>query len=383
MTTFSSLTAVIPSFQGDRSVSLCVMVVSLVLWGMCVTPLPGHTKMVKMSQEEMRSVRGQTLLDFTIQQGKTHATGSNYTIDNRNLHFVRLQANMEAKIAPPTNGDGDFTQNGAYIQNGKIGHWNDDGAFSSDGYMDNGASVWNSGAVGGSQASGAQWDLNSTAISLAPKGSQQPSSIQTGNYPVRMRGPYLELAYKNMDNNNPDDNRLVGVRIGMRGIRGLLGFSKGGDNTGIGNKTSAIDVVSGAMKAEVDNDLSGITCAGHRVGSCNITLPGDLGDLPLVGGIVGDIGGSVLNGLEIFEGLYLGGNLTESGSRYGDQDGWTEDFWLSMNSQDIFWDYANPAVNAGDRSGVNPEDARFHTDGKGFWLHVTDDVEAEDTIFAD
>lgn len=56
-----------------------------------------------------------------------------------------------------------------------------------------------------------------------------------------------------------------------------------------------------------------------------------------------------------------------------------------MNRRDIFWDHANPAFNAqpasdNDPSTPTPQNARFNTDGRGFWIHLTDDVQAEDKI---
>jgi hypothetical protein len=319
---------------------------------------PGQAELEKMSEEELSEVTGQELLDFTIEQGQTNITGTftpncewhcsnndyEINIDNTDIHFTRLGLDTRIQIT----GDDGSGQDGLRIDNLKLGHYQNtnsgigsgeggfvtgdlDGSAGESFYHGpnffgyNGVTVRNSDRNdAGSNYNGSdRFDISGEGLVFDVAGAN------AGSRQVVAKGPYVELAYENFDSNYPD---LVGMRLGFEKIKG-------------GAQIDALNHVSGTILAEDFGDADIGNCAGHRMYEC----PGDLANV-----------------LNLFGELALGSNNGFA----GDGDGWTEDFWLSWQAQDMFWRHNNPAAETS-----NLDEARFNTDGAGFWLHLTDDVE--------
>lgn len=310
-----------------------------------------------MSSSELRQVSGRELLDFTIEQGQTHVSGSfgtdcswgscansySYTVDNTNLHFTRLGLDARVELT----GDDSTGQDGLKIDDLKLGHYDntdqgvghEDAGFVTGGDAPAGTSFYHGpdfnayngvtvrccGANndGANYNNSTSWDISGDGLVLDVAGAN------AGSRPVIIEGPYVELAYENFDSNYPD---LVGMRIGFEKIRG-------------GAQIESLNTISGSIIAEDFGDADIGNCSGTRMYNC----PGDL-----------------VNVLDMFGEFAWGSN----NGTVGDADSWTEDFWLSWNAQDIFWRHNNPAAET-----TNSTEARFNTDGAGFWLHMTDDVE--------
>lgn len=332
--------------------SLAILLIS----NFVASPGPVTSEMEKLSNEELSEVTGAELLDFTIEQGQTNVSGSfsrstscgwhctntytyNYNIDNTDQHFVRLGLDARIEIT----GDDGAGLDGLQISDLKMGHYDDSnqgvgtdqgGFITGSGDGTAGESFYygpnftgHNGCVGCSNNDNSNsWDVNSDGLSFDVAGAN------AGGAQVVAEGLYVELAYDDFNG----DPQLAGVRVGAEKIKG-------------GAQIANINQISTSIRAQDFNDALGVdgsvSCAGHRMTSCST----DLG-----------------NAFDLFGELALGSNNGFS----GDGDGWTEDFWLSFNAQDMFWDHQNPAAGT-----TNASRAEFHTDGAGFWLHLTDDVE--------
>lgn len=352
--------------------TLTILFLGLVLLSNLISlPEPATSDMEQMSNEELREVSGQELLDFTIEQGQTTASGTigsystscgwhcsntytyNFTVDNTDQHFTRLGIDARIEIT----GDDGSGLDGLRVDDLKAGHYDNtnkgvgsgDGGFMDKTTCSGGGSPTCTGMAGESFYHGPAFNNyngmitrnsnknndgsnnnNSNSFDIDGNGLVfDVAGANAGGQKIVIEGPYVELAYENFDSSFPD---LVGMRVGFEKIRG-------------GAQIDGINQISTTIRAEDFNDLGLANCAGTRIDGC----PSGVG-----------------NALSLFGELAFGSNNGFS----GDGDSWTEDFWLSFNSQDIFWRHNNPAAGT-----TNGDKARFNTDGAGFWLHVTDDVE--------
>lgn len=280
-----------------------------------------EAKMQTMSNSELREVSGQAgLMNLDMHDGNVNE-GS---VDNTDLTFVRLGLNTRITgladrqgCEPPncdrTPGTSNLVCTDAYdagcslddgsafkINQLKIGHY------------------WD--------GNNHEWDIEGSSFEL-PNGDRGQ---------IVARGPYVNLAYKGVEDGNVDNNELVGFRVGVKKIKG------GG--------TFNLSQLSGAFRGSDFNTpcyFGGcVNVRGHRM----------------------DGNAKLFN---LFSKLSLG----NGGSEFGDDDGWTEDLWLSWQQQDIFWEKQNPAFDWDNQTtAFGTGETEFHEDGKGFWMHATDDV---------
>lgn len=337
--------------------SVLIGVIGLIVLSQFVaSPEYVTSEMKKMSEEELSEVTGAELLDFTIEQGQTNVSGSfsrdtcgwycsnpytyNYNIDNTDQHFVRLGLDARIEIT----GDDGSSLDGLRIDGLKAGHYDDSehGVGSGDGGFITGTG---DGSAGQSFYYGPHFNGHNGCVSCSNNDNSNSFDLDgdglvfdvaganAGGEQVVIEGPYVELAYDDFNG----DPQLAGIRVGMEKIRG-------------GAQIESINQISTTIRAQDFNNAGGFdgsaSCAGHRMNDCSTT------------------GGA--NALSFFGELAFGSNNGFS----GDGDSWTEDFWISVNAQDMFWDHNNPAAGTSNASA-----AEFHTDGAGFWLHATDDVE--------
>lgn len=341
--------------------SVPVGVIGLIVLSQFVaTPEYATSEMKKMSEEELSEVTGAELLDFTIEQGETNVSGSfsrcpgswgctsytyNYNIDNTDQHFVRLGVDARIEIT----GDDGSSLDGLRIDGLKAGHYDDSnqgvgsgngGFITGTGDGSDGQSFYygpnfngHNGCVGCSNNDNSEsFDLDGDGLVFDVAGAN------AGGAQVVIEGPYVELAYDDF-NGSPE---LAGIRVGMERIRG-------------GAQIDSINQISTTIRAQDFGNAFGAdgsaSCAGHRMTDCSTTAGA--------------------NALNLFGELAFGRDNGFSGDgTEADGQTWTEDFWISLNAQDMFWDHNNPAAGTS-----NAGAASFHTDGAGFWLHATDDVE--------
>ena len=133
------------------------------------------------------------------------------------------------------------------------------------------------------------------------------------------QGLYIELAFRDW-NLGASGRELVGMRLGLPHVRGDIGIAD-------------INTLSGFLKASL---LITLNIRGHREDGLLVTLA---------------------------DALAQGVGLDD-----------TSDFWLSLNRENIYWEYMNPT-----NSGAMPDDndVRDHTDLSGYFLHVTENVGAK------
>lgn len=317
----------------------------------CVVPAQGA--MEKMSTQELREVAGRNLLDFVIENGSTNVTpsvgdlagafsSSELNIDTTEWTYTRLELN--AIIT------GEFIdgENPAEIENLKLGHYDDSGNdqngsssdvthHDADGFCND--STGQCDGVGTSfhnPSGGSGWDLRMDDLYIGRDGPNQ-----NFDQPA-MKGPYVEMVWDNMQNADPSDNKLMGIRIGLQGLQG--GFT-------LNLPQSA---ASGFFAGQDFNDAAGLNCAMHR------------GNGP-----VGDGCGNI----SLFGAAEAGCGSSDSNcSDKGDNDPWTEDFWLSFNKRDVFYEFANPVLESNNEPDQNQAWAKS-IDAEGFWVHATDDIE--------
>lgn len=306
-----------------------------------------HADMKKMSEKELSEVTGKNLLDFTVESGQTDVTGSfdtgcggwgscdatyEYNIDNTDITFTRINLDARLEVDVGDNEDGvviDDLKVGDYDDSLRIGDGNDgfitggaDGSVGQSFYYGPHFTSYNGCNGCGNNDGSNSFDIDTQEVVLAP-------GDKNYNAPV-IKGAYVEMAYENFGNSN---QKLAGVRVGAEKIKG-------------GATIDSINQISSSVRAQEFNNLGSANCAGHRMDNCPTTLG--------------------TNALALFNALKLG----RGGSDWGDDDGWTEDLWMSFNAQDMFWRHNNPEAGTN-----NASEARFHTDGEGFWLHATDDIE--------
>lgn len=293
-----------------------------------------QAELSKMSSEELRDVRGQSLIDFTrtnngtsswtftstttstfkttTHSGGLFGSGTNtntmtntftmtMTISNQNVDFNRIEL------------DGSLEFSGGLSET-RLGFYDD----SNFGCQDTGESYYSScnNANGTNSA-----DQSIDDIDLRANGDKTDDSV--------FNDPYVELAIRNQGTANQE---LVGLRVGLENLSGEMAFY--------------LNQLSASIDANCTGALAGVACVlsggrqeihGHRVDNALANL----------GNIIGADTFIEFNG--------------------------TEDFWFSFQKEDFIWHHKNPAVTG--TPGQETGDLQFHTDGKGFWMHFTNDVD--------
>lgn len=348
-----------------RFLSLSVMFV--LLFG-TVRSVNGELR--KMSTEQMSEVVGRTnLLDLTVETGSTDYSGSftsdcglicgsnttDFTINNKDLTFVRLKANAEIT------GEAIDSNNPAIgFDTAKVGHYDNTyqrygGGYvtsSGDDAVSSGDSFFNDGVDDGngwlrqnnSSAGSDDWDNDFQNAEIGPQGASQR--------PV-LKGPYVEFAVRDR---GTDNQELVGVRVGVTAARGTVRLDMT-DNYATGSVASRGCVL-------FDSTCQNLVSSGHRWKESTLGV----------------------NMIQFLSAMQLGDN---SGPE-GNNNGWTEDFWISINKEDVFYEYQNPAYDVAQGGSPPPDCAEGcgddpymiqNTDGKGFWIHLRDDNHADAALF--
>lgn len=315
---------------------------------------PARAELIRMNNEDLRSVNGQGLLNFVVENGSTDVTknvndlngsfsDAQLNIDTTEWTYTRLETNLMIS--------GNFTpgNEAARIQNMKLGYYDDSGRATNGSSSDvthhdaDGFCNESAGECPGQGKSfhnpdgNADWDIDVRDLFIGRSGPHQNFSKP------RLKGPYVEMVWDNMQDNDPTNNKLMGFRIGLEGIQGGLTLD-----------IPSRDEVSGFLAGQDFNDGAGINCAMHR------------GQAP-----AGDSCGNI----SLFSAAELGCASGESNcSDKGDNDAWTEDFWLSFNKRDVFYEFANPVLESSSEPDQNQAWAKS-IDGEGFWIHATDDIE--------
>lgn len=315
---------------------------------------PANAELQRMSTQELREIRGQGLVDFVVENGTVNVTpnigdlagccsSSQLKINTTEWTYTRLETNLMIS--------GNFTpgNEAARIRNMKLGYYDDSGRdqngsssdvthHDADGFCND--STGDCDGVGTSfhnPDGAADWDIAVNDLFIGRSGPNQNFSKP------RIKGPYIEMVWDNMQDADPTNNKLMGFRVGFEGIQGGLTLDVPGR-----------DEVSGFLAGQDFNDGAGINCAMHR------------GQAP-----VGDSCGNI----SLFSAAELGCGASDSNcSDKGDNDAWTEDFWLSFNKRDVFYEFANPVLESSNEPDANQAWAKS-IDAEGFWIHVTDDVE--------
>lgn len=293
----------------------------LVLFVISIVSSPVQATLTEMSNEELRSVHGQAqLMTMDMHDGNVN----DGAVDNTNLTFARIELNTRLTgladregCEPPNCDRSPGTSDLVCTDAGDAGCGLDDGSAFKINQLKVGH-YWD--------GTSHEWDINGSSFELPNDDRGQ----------VIARGPYVSLAFKGIDDGVADNTQVVGVRVGAKKIRG------GG--------TFNLDQLSGAFRGSDFNIpcyLGGcVSTRGHRMDG-NAKL------------------------FSLFSKLSLGNN----GSKFGDDDGWTEDLWLSWQKRAIFWEKQNPAFNWDNQSpAFGTGETEFHRDGKGFWIHATDDI---------
>jgi hypothetical protein len=346
---------------------LCtVILIGAFLLGSFLTSQETSAELEKMSNEELSQVSGKNLLDFVVEDGQTDVSGSfgggdyQYRINNdggdRLTTYTRIELNTQIKVDPSTE-----SQDGVEIGQLSVGHYdntetigNDVGGYiTGNGNATDGESFYfgpNFSGFGGlhgqdgstnegSTGNGSNiFDIRGNGLVLQPGGESGCSGPDClgSSVDVVARGPYVELAYEEWSTG--DEKELVGVRFGVEKLRGAASIQ-------------SLSTLSGTIKAQDFGDNGECSAAGHRITSCSTTAGA--------------------NALGLFNKVQFGtSDGSGSGSQWGNNNGWTEDFWLSFNRKDLFWRHQNPASGTS-----NGNAARFHTDGEGFWIHATDEIQ--------
>lgn len=296
------------------------IVLALSIFGLLFSylwPTSPRAELQKLSGEQMREVSGKSLINLESFDG----TYSNSAVDtvcgsnqgNTCLHFKRLQMDVEGDML-------------ASIENAVVGHYDDSGEFG-DSRFGSGCGNGNSGCRSGG-TSGA--DIRASSLGIGVDGNE-----------TVLEQPYVELAFRDFSGSK----ELVGFRLGAKNINGKVPFS--------------MDTLSGAVAA--NHSFKGTlgagwaTFYGHREQTANIEM-------------------CCINPTGFGYNYSTGPNLADA-IEFNN----TEDFWVSVNKQDIMWQKNNPAINGSGRTGstaLNQDPNDFHTDGKGFWIHATDGVDA-------
>jgi hypothetical protein len=271
-----------------------------------------NAKLEQMSPQDMRDVSGQSLIDFRSESGSV----IDYT-------FTTTTQTSCGWYSCNTN---TFTNTTTYRDQTDItfdrievdGELRFEGGISSArvGYYDD------SGDFGSSlySASGStQSDLVIDNLDITNSGSGTSASLVN---------PYVELAFEN--HGDGSNRELKGLRIGTEEVNGNLTFQ--------------LDQLSGTVHAACTG-IASVACGNiveneHRTSNSLVDLANTFG----------------------FDAVL----------QFND----TQDFWVSVNKEDIVWEHQNPILpgTPGDNNGMDLGSREFHTDGKGFWLHLTDDV---------
>lgn len=307
----------------------------------------------RLSNQELRNISGSGLLNFVVEDGTTNVTknvgdlaglgsSAEININTTEWTYTRLETNL--KIT------GDFTPGNevARISNLKLGYYDDSGRDQNGSASDvthydaDGFCTGSTGQCDGAGTSfhnpdgSAGWDLKINDLYIGRDGPNQ-----NFDQPV-IKGPYVEMVWDNMQDADPSNNKLLGIRVGVEGIQG--GFTLDLPQSG----------TSGFLAGQDFNDLAGLNCAMHR------------GNGP-----VGDSCGNI----SLFGAAEAGCGSSDSNcSDKGDNDAWTEDLWISFNKRDVFWEFANPVLESNNEPDAAQAWAKS-IDGEGFWVHATDDIE--------
>lgn len=172
-------------------------------------------------------------------------------------------------------------------------------------------------------ASGQANDLNINELGVQGSNGDPSSdmSIET---------PYVSLAFENW---GTASQTLVGLRVGAENMDGNLRFD-------LETFSGSFDVTALGLPDWATN----IHVNRHRTTQVEICDPFGI--------------------ICVNPDFSLGGGLTLSNSK---------DFWLSVNKKDIIWEHQNPILSGNPGNGGTG----FNTDGKGFWIHITDGAEGE------
>lgn len=356
---------------------LFFVVLSLIAWGFFIStngpliPDQSNAELEKLSNEELRQVSGKNLLNFVVEKGQTDVSGSIYTnqscgfcdgcsphtydyrVNNstgeRTTHFTRLEIDARLEINPSND-----SHDGIEIGQAQIGHYDDNNTIgnANGGYI-TGTAEGTAGqsfywgphftSYGGchqddcsTQEGANTWDLQSNGIVLQPGSESGCSGADCigDSLDVVIQDPYLELAWEDFATGDGEASKLVGVRFGVEKMKGSASLQ-------------SLNKISGTIRAQDFGNNGACHASGHRITDC-----------PTYGGA---------NALGLFNKAAFGGG---TGSTWGDNDEWTEDFWFSFNRKDLFWRHQNPEAG-----NTNADEVRFHTDGEGFWIHATDEVQ--------
>lgn len=272
-----------------------------------------NAKLEKLSQEDMRDVSGQSLIDFRSESGSTidytYTTttqtncGGWYGCDTNTYTHSTTYRNQTDLTFDRIEIDGELRFEGG-ISSARVGYYDDSGEFGSSLY---------------SQSGGTDSDLIIDNLDITNSGSGTSASLVN---------PYVELAFENHGDGN--NRELKGLRIGTERVSGQLTFQ--------------LDQLSGTVHAACTG-VASIACGNiveneHRTSNSLVDLANTFG----------------------FDAVL----------EFND----TRDFWISVNKEDILWEHQNPLLpgTPGDNNGMDLGSRQFHTDGKGFWLHLTDDI---------
>lgn len=166
----------------------------------------------KMSNEELREIEAQGILDLVIRDGNTTFSGSysvgcgilppelepcnsgTVTIDNTGKTFVRIETDMQLQI-------------NANMESAKLGYYDD----RTDKYTDGVASD-----ITSEDDEGTGWDFNLNTLGF---GYNSNSGDGDPNSDVEMTNPYVELAFRDY-NSGVSSREFLGLRVGAENVNG-------------------------------------------------------------------------------------------------------------------------------------------------------------------